>query len=267
MSSIKEDTEFVYTLSSTNNMVQEAIRSIKTLINYVEKNKIHIFYTPPHNKEDKMKLEALGVHVHEKNNITDGFRISGTSDKRYFGEKTRICDIKSKNVVFLDCDTLVLGNIWEVLEGDFEFKARPDTSDLGNGWEELFDKYEEEYMDWMPNAGFLVFKNETHKKIRNRWKSYLDKDIEYRVNGNFLKEQVALALSISEFRTTKMDNREHVFEGQQEKKADGIVYHISVEAKDTFPIDDFISILNKQVPFDLEGKKSIKSFRDWVVKK
>jgi isochorismate hydrolase len=49
----REDTAFVYTLSSRNKMVQQCLRSIATLKHYVDEKQIKIFYTPPYSEEDE----------------------------------------------------------------------------------------------------------------------------------------------------------------------------------------------------------------------
>ena len=164
MSDLEENTEFVYTLSSRANMVSEAIRSVKTLKTYVEPEKINLFYTPPHDEYDERELKKLDVNLIKKENKTEGFSIHSGDEQGHYGEKVNLCTIEAENVVFLDCDTLILEDIWKVIEGDYDFKARPGNSGINEQkWTEMFEREGEEYMDWMPNAGFMIFKNNTHK--------------------------------------------------------------------------------------------------------
>ena len=139
----KEDTAFVYTLSSRKGMVQQALRSIATLKQHVEAEKIHIFYTPPYDDRDEEVLEDTGANIIKKENQTEAFNVSRSLPESHYGEKINLCSLEEENVVFLDCDTVIGNNIWEVLEGDFEFKARPahrfnDEED----WKKMFDERE-----------------------------------------------------------------------------------------------------------------------------
>lgn len=224
MTDLKEETTFVYTLSSKRNMIQQFLRSITTLKNHVKPSKIKVYYTPPHNKEDLEKLEETNAEIIKKDNQTKAFNVSRSLPKSHYGEKINLCNIQTKNVVFLDCDTILGKNIWEVLEGEFDFKARPGKR-IEN-WEELFDEHGEEYMDWMPNAGFLIFKNHTHQEIKEDWKKYLGKDLTTSEKVNH-HEQYALALAVSGHHTQPMTHKEHVYEWQNEKTPDAHLYHLA----------------------------------------
>ena len=229
--SLKQKTSFAYTLSSRKGMVQQALRSIATLKHYVEPEKIKIFYTPPYDKEDEEKLRETGAEVIKKENQTEAFNVSRSLPESHYGEKINLCNIESNNVVFLDCDTVVGKDIWEVLEGDFEFKARPahrfkDKKE----WKQLFEDRDRPYLDWMPNAGFLVFKNNAHKKIQDNWAEYVSQDLEFQLGKVNHHEQYALALAVSNLKIHEMDESEHVLEWLDEKTPDAYVYHIEQAA-------------------------------------
>ena len=207
-------------------MFEHAFLSIKTLSRYVSTTDIIVFFTPPRDKLHIEKLEALGVDVRKKQNRTEEF--VAFDNPQNYGEKTWISTVEDSEVVFLDCDTFVLGDIKQVLEGDFEFKAREDEKVHQPEWTEMFNRFDEAYMDWMPNAGFIVFKNNLHQRIGDKWTEYIQKDLGYSHDFNH-KEQYALALSVGDARTQKMDSTEHAMFWYDEFPSNGVVYHSGKE--------------------------------------
>lgn len=225
----REETAFVYTLSSRKGMVQQALRSIATLKQHVEAENIHVFYTPPYDEGDEKTLRDTGVNIVKKENQTEAFNVSRSLPESHYGEKINLCNIESENVVFLDCDTVIGNNIWEVIEGDFEFKARPEEPPEDEKWRSLFEKYDEPYMGWMPNAGFLIFKDGFHRDLEDKWLNYFQEvDIQRRKVNH--REQYALALSTSSGKVEKMSPKEHTLEWLNEKTSDAYVYHIEQAA-------------------------------------
>lgn len=210
-------------------MVQQCLRSIATLKSYVEPEQIKIFYTPPYDEEDEKALRETGAEIVKKENETKAFNVSRSLPERHYGEKMNLCTVDAENVVFLDCDTVVGNDIWEVIEGDFEFKARPGNIEDKKEWLSTFNQAGETEMDWMPNAGFLIFKDSLHKKIRDKWVEYYKSDIKLDGKTN-RHEQHALALAVSDRKTEKMDKQDHVLEWNNEKVADATVYHIEQAA-------------------------------------
>ena len=225
----KEDTAFVYTLSSRNKMVQQCLRSIATLKHFVPETQIKVFYTPPYDEEDEKALRDTGAEIIKKENQTEAFSVSLSQPERHYGEKINLCNLEEETVIFLDCDTVIGHNIWDVLEGEFDFKARPGKIQNKDKWKKAFDRFEEEYIDWMPNAGFMVFKNNTHKEIQEKWIHYLEQDLGLKGRNN-MGEQYALALAVSHKETVKMSEKEHLMEWLNEKKADANVYHTDQSA-------------------------------------
>jgi len=220
---------FAYTLSSRKGMVQQALRSIATLKNYVDTEKIKIFYTPPYDEEDEKALRETGAELIKKENQTEAFNVSRSLPESHYGEKINLCNIDAENVVFLDCDTIVGNNIWEVLEGDFEFKARPEEPPEEDEWRPLFERFDEPYMDWMPNAGFLIFKDGFHKELDQKWLKYFQEVDIQRGKVNH-REQYALALAVSSAEVEKMTSKEHTLEWLNEKTSNAYVYHIEQAA-------------------------------------
>jgi hypothetical protein len=226
---LKSSTEFCYTLSSNGSMVKEAIHSIKTLKNYVPPDKINVIFTPPSDPEDIEKISSLDVKVVQKKNRAETFQVSDYDYDRSYGDKMWLCSIESKNLVFLDCDTLVLGDIWEVIKGDFEFKARPTEEEMTDEWEQLFHENQLKFVDKMFNAGFLVFKNNSHEAIEENWEKYYRQleNKSYSESGNIHREQYALALAVSELNIEEMDESEHLMEWTDDVRSDSMVYHLS----------------------------------------
>lgn len=219
-------TKYVYTLSSREVMFEHAFLSIRTLSRYIDVSDIIVFFTPPVDEMHLEKLRGLGVDVRERENRTEEF-VAFDRPQNY-GEKTWVEKVDDSEVVFLDCDTFVLGDITEVLQGDFEFKAREEEDVLQPEWRQMFERFGEEYMNWMPNAGFLVFKDDLHKRIGEKWRKYIQTDLGYRHKFNH-KEQYALALAVGGSETVKMDSSEHAMFWKDEFPPDGIVYHTAKE--------------------------------------
>ena len=235
------DVKYVYTLSSRKGMVTNAVHSIRTLTQWTDPSDIIVYYTPPRNDKDQQILADLGVDIRLADNSTESFAIMPGDSPSHYAEKIRLCDIESETVVFLDCDTLVLDDPRNTLDGDFDFKARPsanwkDTPE----WKKLFKSLGQTNAHWMPNAGFLIFKNTSHQEIKQEWIEYYKSDIESLHDGIYLKEQIALSLAVNGLNTKKMEPKEHVFEWEKESPADGIVYHLDTSAERVLSLDEAV---------------------------
>lgn len=215
-------------------MFHRTFFSIQTLKQYVNERNIVVFFTPPRDEEQIEWLRGLGVDVRLVENSTQAFE--AFDKEQHYGEKTWISTIDDDVAVFLDCDTVVLGDIRETISGDFQFKARPGTSQVRQpGWRKLFGRFDESYMDWMPNAGFLIFKDGIHKDIGDSWREYVQVDLEYQLGVNH-KEQYALALVVGSYKKEKMSDLEHVMMWNSEFPPDGVVYHIGKSIRNQFDI-------------------------------
>lgn len=248
---MKEDTKFVYSLSSKGDMVKDFVLSASTLSNYVDMSEVVVFYTPPYSDGDEELISNLGVDLRKVENITESFSLTGFDEPSGYGEKVRLTEVDSENVVFLDCDTLVLNDVWEVIKGEFEFKARPGSSNPeSKSWQFMFERENKPVMDWMPNAGFLVFKNSLHKKIESEWKQNLEGQ-DFDIDGTKHLEQYALALSVAETNLAKMTELEHTFGWVEKPSEETVVYHKGSNKKTTLP-GYFLASLNSRVPVDLK---------------
>lgn len=222
------DTEFVYTFSSggyPDKMVKNLIRSIKSLTRYVDEADITVFHTPPRKQSDREELEQLGVTVVDDQADLPPFALHLFERPKPYVQKWNVTKVNAENVVFLDCDTVVLDDIWEVIEGDFEFKARPaGPDDHLDDWRSMFREFDEEPLDWYPNCGFLVFKDRLHKRVAEDWAEYIERDLPF-YHEAYTKEQYALALAVAGHDISKMICQDHVMEWMDGPQSTGTVYH------------------------------------------
>ena len=220
------DAKFVYTLSDPQ--VQLALNSIKSLRRFVNRDDIVVFCTPPIREKNIHALSRNAVVV-ESENLTEPFFMAKGKCGRY-GEKIHLCDVDSSRVVFLDCDTVVKKDPRELLDGDFDFSAR-----IGSGyyefnqyvWMKMFEKIGKDPIP-MPNTGFMIFKNNVHKEIRDEWLKYINSPFLPNPHpSGFPKEQYALALAISGKRIRWMSKKEHAFGWKKEElNIDTYVLHL-----------------------------------------
>lgn len=219
------ETTFVYTVSDVRNLVKETLRSAKTLLKFVDKNMITIFYTPPRSRKGLKQLSRV-ARVVEAENITSPFRFT-THKAGYFGEKIHLCEVDTPNVIFLDGDTIVKKNPLELLQYEFDFSARvgPWYRYFNQKiWKSMFEKIGKEPIP-MPNTGFMIFKNFCHKEIKEEWLKYLNSPLPNPNPKGYNKEQYALALAISGKKIRWMTAKEHAFIAEGEEKIDTYVLH------------------------------------------
>jgi hypothetical protein len=219
--------KFAYTLSSQGDLLTHTIHSIRTLENHVPTKDIIVFFTPPRENKDIQKLGALGVDVREVPGITDEFKIHPLDEPGGYGEKMWCCEVDSDTVVFLDCDTLILEDITNVIAGDFDVKYRPAPNHPPqDSWEQFFKDYGKNSSVPLPNSGFLVFKNRTHKEIRNDWHQYFEMGLGTEFEGANMLDQFSLALSVADKNIHTMTAEEHNIEWVDEVNPNATVAHL-----------------------------------------
>lgn len=107
-----KEVEFIYTCSSVKGLVNQLERSLKGLLEYVKPEKVVVFFTPPVEDTDVERLEGHGVDVRIRENFVDKKVSSDNSDiPSHYGDKYYLTTVDADTVVFLDCDTRVLGDI------------------------------------------------------------------------------------------------------------------------------------------------------------
>lgn len=217
--------KFVYTLSSRRQMINDAVRSIKTLQQYVNSENIIVFYTPPRKERHEQLFDRLDVDVRLRPNKAEEFRAVPHERARHYGDKLYVCDVDANQVAFLDCDTIVTEHPRELFEGEFEFAARPDNAELGSEWMQFTEEIGETSLPWMPNAGLLVFKQGSHRRIQQEWQKYINKDFHLDIGEKSYRDQYSLTIAASKLDSRKLNKRHHVFEWADEPYENGIVYH------------------------------------------
>lgn len=231
---------FVYTLSSVDDLVTQTVRSIRTLKTYVAGDQINVYFTPPIEDDDVELINELNVNTIRTSEVTEPFNIQRISAPRGYGEKIHCCEVGTEQAVFLDCDTLILDDIWKVIEGDFDIKAKPWAVGVQQPqWRQMFEDHGQTYMDWMPNTGFIIFKNNTHSKIRDDWLHYLNQDLDAQFNSINLLDQRALAMAAGEYSWSKMSTREHYVEWMDEPRSDAVVQHLATD--NTLSLNQLVS--------------------------
>lgn len=261
---------YVYSLSSEPRViVQQTVRSIRTLLSTTnpDPKRIHLFFTPPVKDEDIKKFEQLGVTIHvEEPDFPGGFRTRLGDSRAEYAEKWKLTKVDADTVIFLDCDTVVLNDLSDVIEGDFAFKARPLNADDPERWRNVFDRYGESYRPWYPNTGFLVFKDRTHERIKDRWERYIRAEIPYYVEG-YTKEQFALALATADCDFEAMTPEEHVMEWFGEVRTDGYLYHLA--NGDISILQELLNAIDGTLPAPIQDifKSQVRGYYDAIDQK
>lgn len=203
--------KIVYTLSDKRDMVKEILKSLKSLRRFVDKSDIDVFYTPPRTQRTYRKLRAYAT-VCNRPNITTPFVFDPLIGKGNYGEKIHLCDVPFSTVIFLDCDTTINKDITELLAGDYDFSGRRGRENLikWDVWSEFCQSLGE-YPPFIYNAGFMIFKNELHTKIKEDWARFFALDIPHIYKTpTYTKEEYALSLALpDETRIKDMTEKEH----------------------------------------------------------
>jgi len=226
------DISYVYTVSDAGAMIPEVVRSIKSLRKYVDREDIVVFFTPPRSKLSCTRLSRLAM-VKEVGNLSRPFVFVREHGLGRYGEKCHLCDVSSSTVVFLDADTIVRKDLFPLLEGDFDFSARKHFPTRASAagwideriWLELFKNMGKEPVA-MPNAGFMIFKEFCHQKIKEQWLNYVNNDnLPNACLHHNPKEQTALALALSGKKIRWLTAKEHAFGWLGEGRVDTFVLH------------------------------------------
>ena len=217
----------VYTVSDKGSMIEDVLKSLSTIRRFIDKNDIIIYYTPPRSEENFDKLSSLAV-VLKAENITKPFLFQKNRFGRY-GEKIHLCDVNDPTVMFLDADTLIKKDIRELIKGDYDFSARVGISGYKDFnqyiWSEMFRRIDKKPI-YLPNTGFMIFKNYTHREIKEEWLKYTNDP--YLPNphpSSNAKEEYALALAVSGKKIKWMTKKEHTCLWLNESQTDSYVIH------------------------------------------
>lgn len=256
--SSKKNTKYVYTCSSRSNMVELLEKSICSLKKYVDSQDVVVYFTPPINRKDIETLENLGVDVRERSHFDESRQITGFDLPGHYSDKAYLTEIQSENIVFLDCDTLVIQDIREVVKGDFKFRART-VGNISPAWGKFLHEYNTEYVFPEVNAGFLIFKKGFHRKIAEDYRHFLSQDLsEGWSNKSYNHDQFALSLSVANRISTgsddfeEMSSLEHRFAWNEEELNKSVyVFHRDDNTK-TDLIGSISASLDSRLPLNFE---------------
>ena len=219
-------TKFVYTFSSVGDLRNQLLHSLKSLLHYTDPDDVIVFATPPLNSQDLDLIEQTGVDIRQKDHVADEF--VAFDRPQHYADKWHLTSVSADSIVFLDCDTLVFDDPHQLVSGP-RFRAREGNASIDSGkWRAMFESLNEPLIDWMPNAGVLVFDNGLHQEIAEDWWRFLQKDLPH-LHENYHKEQYALALAVGGYEANRLSPREHVFEWDEAPLSDGIVYHLHTD--------------------------------------
>ena len=215
----------VYTMSDRRDMPREALKSLKSLSSFVEKQKIFVFYTPPRSKKTGKKLENYATIIKAENTTTPFIfdRVMGLGN---YGEKIHLCEMDTSSVIFLDCDTVIKKDVTELLHGSFDFSGRMGRNKEINWnlWKSYCTKHNKP-MRGIFNTGFMIFKNYLHQKIKAEWKKFIEENIPKIHPYTYTKEEYALSLVLPHKNIKFMTEKEHFFAWQDKTEIDTYVIH------------------------------------------
>lgn len=172
--------KIVYTTSFEPHMISDLTDSILSTREFVDKEDIIVIFTPPIGEKDIISeiSKIASIEIKDRN-IGKSFALhpkDPTNPIKHYGDKIFLTDIDSPNLLFLDCDTYIYNNPSKLFEGDFDFGGIA-TDLLPEQWQyksniqkitrNTFNLYNEDFHIW--DGGSLVFKNNTHKLIKDKW--------------------------------------------------------------------------------------------------
>lgn len=146
--------------------------------------------------------------------------------------KTYLCDSEYDTVVFLDVDTLVIGNIDEVYrDRDVDLIARcaprveTDHYDEEK-WERRIAAYNCPGYPYL-SSGFMVFQNHSHERIKQRWIG-VTKHILNGESPDWHANQDAFSIACCAEGLTLglMEKRDHAYAMIGEPPENSVVYHL-----------------------------------------
>lgn len=174
---------------------------------------------------DYVKVFAVGDKLNFPKKLKIPLEIEVVEDKNkdYFLEnKTYLSNVDSKRLIYLDSDTVILGPIDKVYKGkNEEFIGRynhhyEDEKFIMEEWRKILKENKAKYSPYF-NSGFVIFQNESQKRIKKDWvkisKDNLEKSEEREFMGRKMSEQIALSTSVSKNNLSKarMQRREHIY--------------------------------------------------------
>lgn len=179
-------------------------------------------------REPKWEIHSDEIEVDKVPDIGDGF---------WMLNKTHLCSSEHKTVVFLDVDTVVLGNIGEVYSSvDSDVIARCAPRVKGGyfdkqKWERRLSRYGCSGYPYL-SSGFVVFQNGAQKKIRDRWveitKRILRGEGDEEPDWHANQDAFSIACCLEDLSLDLMDESDHAYAMLREEPKGATVYHLGM---------------------------------------
>jgi lipopolysaccharide biosynthesis glycosyltransferase len=213
-------------------MVDQALKSIKSLRKR-SRVPVIVVNTPPNITQDQEKLfKKLDAEVFFKPTETDPVKI-GHRTGLYLEKLTVLGLYDRENVIFLDCDTLVMKDPRKLLKGGFDFSARIAPANLNTDWRIYSKIFQNHGIKPLPmfNTGVMVIKNGFIQELA-RWSISFSANKYPRYNPQNLIDQLAVTLAVSmlDLEVNYMTTDQHSFRWLHETKRT-VVYHGSSKYK------------------------------------
>lgn len=173
-----EDFKIVYCFNGWKWIWRQLVLSLTTLRRFVDDN-IVVFYGPPRFQEHiewltpLCDLRLVETPLHE----SDFLRKRVYFRKKFYGStmKLHAYNLDTPNLIWIDSDTVITGDVREILKGDFDVSvARWQNERSDTYMDELCEVTELPHINTMM-AGFVVFKNHAHNKMKKHWLKYITK--------------------------------------------------------------------------------------------
>ena len=206
-------------------MVKVLKKSLFSLRRFIDPENIAVYVTPPCGSKALYKLKLRNLcKVYLKPNISEPFKVNSHEEARY-AEQFYFTEIPDKEVFVLDHDTKVKRDITELLDGDYDVSWR-----VASHWLEHYDL--DEWFKYcripMPSFGFTVWKNGTHRKIKEElWRNFHDPDMVKGRDGWQNRDEIALAKTCQDMKIRYMTEMEHCYmnRGEHHLKRKPYVLH------------------------------------------
>ena len=201
------DYRIVYCFNGWTWIWRQLVLSLTSLKRFIsDPNKVIVFYGPPRFEEHiewlepRCDLRLVDTPLHDPASINR--RV--IHKNKFYGSCMKIhsYELDTPNMFWVDCDTIIHGDLTEMLEPDFDILvSRWDHSEGKTLMKGLCKELNLPHMDIMMN-GMLVFKNHAHNKMRDDYVGYLEDIFEGRLQVPVLNrmEIYAFMLSLIKFK-------------------------------------------------------------------
>lgn len=177
------DYKIAYCFNGWKWIWRQLVLSLTTLRRFpIEKENIVVFYGPPHFQEHIDWLEPIcdlrlvETPLHDEESMNKRKVNKG----KFFGSTMKIhsYELNTPNMFWIDCDTIIHGDIREMLRFNYDvLTSRWRGSEGKTLMRGVCKQLGLPHMDIMMN-GFLVFKNHAHNKMRDDYVGNLKKMFE-----------------------------------------------------------------------------------------